>query len=67
MVSQPVSSSFSSEGTLQANSTSASFEGEVLQVLKDEAKQACGFAKSVLVRVQLPSPAKDHEVNQSIL
>lgn len=62
MLSQPVLSSFSSAGTLQADSTSASFKGEVSQVPEDEAKQACAFAGSVLARVQLPSPAKDLEV-----
>lgn len=64
MLSQPVSSSFSSARTLQADSTSPSFEGEVLQVSEDEAKQACALARSVLAKVQLPSPAKDLEVYQ---
>ncbi len=64
MLSQPVSSSFSSARTLQADSTSPSFEGEVLQVSEDEAKQACALARSVLAKVQLPSPPKDLEVYQ---
>ncbi len=62
MLHHPVTSSFSSARTLEADSTSPSFGGEEYQVPEDEAKQACTFARAVLDGVQLPSPVKDLKV-----
>lgn len=62
MLHHPVTSSFSSAGTLQADSTSPSFGGEEYQVSEDEAKQGCTLATAALDGVQLPSPVKDLKV-----